>query len=349
MKVFVAKNLFGVFALDEGGRLLDQEPFPREAEAVAERMEASREGLLEEERRLLDRWRGSEIRLEKEKEVPGLRVEVPNPAGEALRRDPVQFVGEEERALYPSLLREVLFHLGRERLRKASARRDRPLMEAIKGMGDLEEALNLLTEREREWKEALYPPQAAGEALPSPGDPLLALGEEVQKLKKLRSLLEEYLDAQMEEVAPNLRALIGPLLGAKLISEAKGLEPLARMPGSRIQVLGARKALLRHLREGSPPPKYGLLFQHPWIKKAPWWQRGKIARSLAAKVAIAARLDAYSGEFLGDRLAADVQRRVGEVQAAYPREPERLRILPRPPEERRKRRKKKGGKRRGKR
>ena len=70
------------------------------------------------------------------------------------------------------------------------------------------------------------------------------------------------------------------------------MEKLARLPSSTIQILGAEKALFRALKTGSKPPKHGILFQHDDIHAAPKWQRGKIARSLASKIAIAARVDA---------------------------------------------------------
>ncbi len=74
---------------------------------------------------------------------------------------------------------------------------------------------------------------------------------------------------------------------------------MASMPASTIQVLGAEKALFRSLKTGSHPPKHGLLFQHAMVHSAPRWQRGKIARAVAAKAVIAARVDVY-GEGLND-------------------------------------------------
>lgn len=69
-------------------------------------------------------------------------------------------------------------------------------------------------------------------------------------LYRLRDTLDEYIDAVMKEVAPNIAALVGPKLGARLLSLAGGLEKLAKLPASTIQVLGAEKALFRALRTG---------------------------------------------------------------------------------------------------
>ena len=143
------------------------------------------------------------------------------------------------------------------------------------------------------------------------------------QLYKLRRDLTEYIEQVMNEVAPNITALVGPLLGARLISLAGGLDKLARMPASTIQVLGAEKALFRALRTGGRPPKHGIIFQYPDIHKSPKWQRGKIARALAAKLAIAAKVDAFSGRFIGDKLREDLRRRIEEIKKIYAKPPKR--------------------------
>jgi nucleolar protein 56 len=134
-----------------------------------------------------------------------------------------------------------------------------------------------------------------------------------------RTRLEKYLDSTMQEVAPNTLALLGATLGARLIAITSGIGNLAKRSASTIQVLGAEKALFRSLRSGSRPPKHGLLFQHNDVHQAPRWQRGKIARALASKVAIAARLDAYHGEYRGKELLKEFEARVEEIRAKYPK------------------------------
>ena len=133
-----------------------------------------------------------------------------------------------------------------------------------------------------------------------------------------RTRLEKYLDSVMQGVAPNTLALLGPTLGARLIAVTGGIGNLAKRSASTIQVLGAEKALFRSLRSGGRPPKHGLLFQHNDVHQAPRWQRGKIARALASKVAIAARLDAYHGEYRGKELLKEFEARVEEIRAKYP-------------------------------
>jgi len=143
-----------------------------------------------------------------------------------------------------------------------------------------------------------------------------------------RQSLENYVDSTMDEVAPNIRALVGALLGARLIALAGGLNNLAKMPASTVQVLGAEKALFRALKTGSHPPKHGMIFQHTMIHEAKYWQRGKIARALAGKLAIAARSDAFSGKYYGDKLKSDLERRLKEIHEKYAEQPPKKKPAP---------------------
>ena len=149
------------------------------------------------------------------------------------------------------------------------------------------------------------------------------LAKEIEDLYKLRSEIEDYIERAMDDVAPNLKALVGAKLGARLISLAGGLKELALMPSSTIQVLGAEKALFRHLRSGAKPPKHGIIYQYPAINKSPWWQRGKIARGLAGKLAIAARVDYFSGEYIAEELKNEIEMRIKEIKEKYPNPPKR--------------------------
>jgi nucleolar protein 56 len=139
---------------------------------------------------------------------------------------------------------------------------------------------------------------------------LRELARLVLKLYEYRRRIEEYLGDLMEEVAPNLSRVIGPLLAAKLIDKAGGLRRLAMMPSSKIQLLGAEKAMFRALKRGVKMPKHGLIFQHPYIHRCPKALRGRAARLLASKLAIAARADAITGARMGDRLRDELEREV---------------------------------------
>jgi nucleolar protein 56 len=154
-----------------------------------------------------------------------------------------------------------------------------------------------------------------------------ALAKDVLNFYLLRKNMEDYVDQTMEELAPNVRAVAGALLGARLIAMAGSLRNLAMRPASTIQVIGAEKALFRSLKTGARPPKHGLIFQHTLLHDAKRWQRGKIARVIAGKLAIAARTDAFgAGHYIGDKLKADINKRLEEIQLKYkdppaPKEP----------------------------
>ncbi len=170
--------------------------------------------------------------------------------------------------------------------------------------------------------------------------PIQTLAGIMLELSKLREYLTEYVGHVMREVAPNITELVGPLLGARLLSLAGSLESLAKLPASTIQVLGAEKALFRALRTGGKPPKHGVIFQYPEIHRSPRWQRGKIARALATKLAIAARADFFTGRFIADKLKKILLERIDEIKKLYAKPPPRARERVRPPRRRRRKGKK---------
>ena len=170
------------------------------------------------------------------------------------------------------------------------------------------------------------------------------LCRQILEMYSLRRTLQTYADSTVGEVAPNIQALVGSLLAARLIALAGGLERLAKMPSSTIQVLGAEKALFRALKTGAKPPKHGVIFQDTLIHSSKKWQRGKISRALAGKLAIAARVDAFSGRFIGDSLKEDLKKRVDEIKEKYQKPPPK-KAKARSQPTRRIRRKKRGRKR----
>lgn len=169
--------------------------------------------------------------------------------------------------------------------------------------------------------------------------PMMQFSTIIKDMYFMRESLEKYIDQTMDEVAPNIKALIGPLIGARLISLAGGLDELAKMPASTIQVLGAEKALFRALRTGARPPKHGVIFQCPEIHRAPKWQRGKIARALAGKLTIAARVDAFTGTYIADELKSDLEKRIEEIKRIYAKPPKRVRVRRERREKKRRKRK----------
>ena len=142
------------------------------------------------------------------------------------------------------------------------------------------------------------------------------------QLGSLRDGLNGYVESQMKKVAPNVADVAGATIGARLMAKAGGLDRLAVLPASTIQILGAEKALFRALRTGARPPKHGILFQHQAVHTAPKWQRGKIARTLANKIAIAARVDYYRGSE-DTTIKAGLDKRLESIRERYKEPPAR--------------------------
>lgn len=143
-----------------------------------------------------------------------------------------------------------------------------------------------------------------------------SLAVQIKLIWKLRDEVEAYEAKIAKEICPNVSHLAGPELAAKLVAQAGGLQRLATFPSSTIQVLGAEKALFKHLKSGSKPPKHGLLFQHPLIGKSPKKIRGKIARALAGKIAIAVKADAISHNFIAEKLKEQFEGHANRIIAS---------------------------------
>jgi nucleolar protein 56 len=227
---------------------------------------------------------------------------------------------------YLSALREVCFIAAEEQVREQYAGKDTELLHMVRTLDEMDEVINLLSERVVEWHQVRHPTfsrkyrrtpahvQVKNIAQKGRG----ALGKvavQVEQFSAARTELAKEVSARANHVMPNTSALIGGLVAARLMSQAGGLLSLSRLPASAIQVLGARTALFAHLRTKSPSPKHGIIFQHRRVHNAPRERRGKVARALAGKLAIAARLDHFRGvavpEFLEraqeriDRLGGD--------------------------------------------
>ncbi|MFH0971912.1 MAG: hypothetical protein V1835_05090 [Candidatus Micrarchaeota archaeon] len=134
------------------------------------------------------------------------------------------------------------------------------------------------------------------------------------ELFHLRKEITAYIEKEAERTLRNLSYLTDPVLAARLVSTAGSLQNLAKMPASTIQVIGAEKALFKHLRTGTRPPKHGVIFQCPMVGTAPMKQRGRIARALSTKLTIAAKADYYSHHFIAEKLKEDLEKRLKEIR-----------------------------------
>ncbi|KAG8388083.1 hypothetical protein BUALT_Bualt02G0088300 [Buddleja alternifolia] len=137
--------------------------------------------------------------------------------------------------------------------------------------------------------------------------------QRVMDLAEYRKKLYDYLVAKMNDIAPNLAALIGEVVGARLISHAGSLTNLAKCPSSTLQILGAEKALFRALKTRGNTPKYGLIFHSSFIGRASAKNKGRMARYLANKCSIASRIDCFLDKnttAFGEKLREQVEERL---------------------------------------
>ena len=177
---------------------------------------------------------------------------------------------------------------------------DKHLIQAIQALDDAHTSLNLISERLCTWYV-----QTTGESRPNIDKlltkkslpyPISTLKETYLQLQSLIESLSEHIDKEAPNVFPKIVALLDSQLTVRLVACAGSLAKLARLPSSTIQLLGAEKALFRHMSDGSLPPKHGILYQHPSVKGTHNKNKGKVTRSLASKVAIAAKIDYYRGK-----------------------------------------------------
>ncbi|MBW6452053.1 MAG: hypothetical protein K0B02_04990 [DPANN group archaeon] len=217
-----------------------------------------------------------------------------------------------------------------------SVTNDKLIIQATNAIEDLEEAANILSVRLREWYGFLNPElsqkihqhEAFVNAIIDKQDEKTLMGAELDQadkdkieqfansLKKIyeeKQNLENYIEKKIREVLPNATSLINPTLTARLLATAGSLSKLARFPSSTIQVIGAEKALFRHIRGQGTSPKHGLIFQSPFVNQAKRDVRGKVARMLASKLSIAFKVDYFKGNFIGDTLKEDFENKIKNI------------------------------------
>jgi nucleolar protein 56 len=134
------------------------------------------------------------------------------------------------------------------------------------------------------------------------------LAQNLETLHEQKETLREAIHYHAQKIMPNASAVLGPELAARLLSYAGNLKKLALMPSSTIQLLGAHKALFRHLSTGSKTPKHGILFTHPFVKRASREKKGNHARFLADKVSLALKVDYFKGEYIADGLIEQLEK-----------------------------------------
>lgn len=134
-------------------------------------------------------------------------------------------------------------------------------------------------------------------------------------LKQEREFLSKYLEENMKKELPNFGEIAGAIIGAKILAKIGSKKKLAFLPASTIQLIGAEKALFLHFKQGAKSPKYGFLYQHPLVKAAKYHNKGKLARTIAAKLAIAAKADYFSPEKnVAEKMKKQIEKRAEELE-----------------------------------
>ncbi|MEM0159666.1 MAG: hypothetical protein QW393_02790 [Candidatus Micrarchaeaceae archaeon] len=138
-------------------------------------------------------------------------------------------------------------------------------------------------------------------------------------LAEMQKGIDNFIEEKSKSVMPNLSYLIDYKVAAQLLSKAGSLSKLAMMPASTIQLLGAEKALFKHIKFRSKAPKYGYIFKLPQVMNAQKDRKGRIARVIAAKIAIASKADAFSKHFIAEKLKAEMERAISNTSRKQPR------------------------------
>ena len=240
---------------------------------------------------------------------------------------------------YLHLMREATILITKRKVAE-SLRPEYLIVQAVNNVDEIDKVANNLAKRLREWYE-LYNPEfsksieahekfteliqqktrkellaeigmteaeSMGAEIPAEDmKPIMDLAKQISELYALRARHAEYIETTMTRLMPNVTAMCGSMIGAKLLAIAGSLEKLALFPASTIQLLGAEKALFRHIKTGAKPPKFGIIINHPIVARTNPADKGKSARMLADKISIAAKIDFFKGEFRGDSLRKEVE------------------------------------------
>ncbi len=225
---------------------------------------------------------------------------------------------------YYGTLREATLAAASSAVAERERADDRQLVHAVRAMDDAERTANELAERVAEWAGTLFDDSGTGidyarnlaerESTSPVEERVISLARRVADLADERDGLRSFIERVTPEVAPNVSEMAGPVLAARLISLAGGLDTLAKKPSGTVQVLGAEDALFAHLAGRASSPKHGVIFTHEYVRGTRQQDRGSAARALAGKLSIAARIDYYSGDLRPD-LHAELDDRIATIRA----------------------------------
>lgn len=316
MKI-IYSNVNGVFVLNEKFQVIDEKNFVPE-DLIEKNLQLKNGEWLDEEKDFIKKDNDEKLIFLgfKKKKLKGIKI---SQDINKLRRIPLSINWENN-------YKVSAFDL------KNSFNRDILIIQAIRSYDDLDRIFHGLTMRIRDWYD-LYLPELSRdvvdneEFIPLIVDnnqkingtvgfiedkddivEIIDLAKLALKILQERNKIEKYINKLMEKQCPNVMGVAGAILGARLLSLAGSLERLATMPYTTLQLLGAEKALFRHLRAHKKPPKHGVIMSHSLIASAK--HKGKASRLLAQKISISARVDFFKGDYIADKLNRELNKKL---------------------------------------
>lgn len=329
---FLYTNVIGMHLFDESFKLVEEQRWKPGEQAAVQKTLAAGAWLPAEQALLKKHSKDALIVLGHKEGKPGANI-VYSQDIEKLTRI-TEMLSKQLPQIRDSALRSTRISI-REGFKK-----DTLIIQAINAVDDLDRIANTMVKRLREWY-GYYNPEFSVEnskkfcelILSKPREVLLKesgvqesmgvafdrvdieefrkLAEEVLTIYTLQERELQYIEKLMRTACPNILIVAGTHIGAKLIALAGGIRNLAECPASTLQLLGAEKAMFRHLKTGAKSPRFGILAQHIIVARAKEKEKGKIARVLADKTSIAARVDHFRGKPIGDKLKKEIMKKYG--------------------------------------
>ncbi len=318
---FIYSNPIGTFLFDESGAITDKMLFH---DVVASNRKLLANEWLDEEKALIKKVNSKILFLGFKRE----KIE-----NVVFTNDPRKLENTAIRlADYEPKIREAFMKLVKAEI-KDSVQEDELISQAIGAVQEIDKATGALIKSLREWHGLKNPELSAdvsdnevfvkkvlettersemGAKLSEQDElEIKELARNILTLLKLRNDHEKYIEGLMRGKCPNLMAIAGAPIGAKLIAAAGSLRKLAIMPASTLQLLGAERSMFNFLkRKAKRMPRFGILHEHKLVSSSGDRGKGKAARLLADKISIAARVDFFKGEFIADKLLKDVEARL---------------------------------------
>jgi len=294
MTHYLITKWFGTFLCDKTG-VQKEILFPKHEKEIVQRLrEIEKNNILEEEKKIV---KNTNV-IVNEKRLQQLGTyNYGEPFFKSITINPKDYGFSQE------LFHDASLLLAQQRVDEKLQSEDLQLIQMVNALDDLVQTANLLSERLSCW--LLLP--APKKKIKPFEKTLAAVNDEIQRL-------QDQIEIDMKTIAPNTSKIIGPLIGARLIALAGGMQRMAMLPASTVQILGAEKALFRFKKEGGRPPKHGIIFQHPLINRAQKTERGKIARLLANKISTAMKADVFTKRDIADELQQDIDLRLQEIR-----------------------------------